>query len=305
MKLPLLSARPALAARPSGLALAARGGARAGRAAARARRTDPVVARVNGDRDPRRAISRWPRRTSAATCRQMTPEAKRDYLDHLSSTDMMLVAKAAEAKKLGDTDGFQAQARLYAHQAPDGAAAAERGQGRGHRRRDAQGLRRGDRADEARSRRCARATSWSRPRTRRRRSSAELEEGRGLRRARQGEVEGSGLGRRRRSRLSSPRTRWCRNSPRSPSSSTRAQISDPVKSQFGWHVIKVEDKRERQPPEFEQVKDQIENFLVRKAQSELIAKLRAEAKIETRRRAGSPRRRRPPRRPHAPAGQKK
>jgi peptidyl-prolyl cis-trans isomerase C len=60
----------------------------------------------------------------------------------------------------------------------------------------------------------------------------------------------------------------------------KGQISDPIKTQFGWHVLKVEDKRMREPPPFDQVKGQIEQFASRKAQVDLITKLRTGAKIE-------------------------
>ena len=60
----------------------------------------------------------------------------------------------------------------------------------------------------------------------------------------------------------------------------KGQISGPVKTQFGWHVLKVEDKRTRKPPEYDKVKDQLQAIVMRKAQSDLISKLRASAKVE-------------------------
>jgi len=60
----------------------------------------------------------------------------------------------------------------------------------------------------------------------------------------------------------------------------KGKFSEPVKTQFGWHVLLVEDKRKKPAPQFDQVKPQLERFVVRKAQMDLVSKLRAEAKIE-------------------------
>jgi peptidyl-prolyl cis-trans isomerase C len=68
----------------------------------------------------------------------------------------------------------------------------------------------------------------------------------------------------------------------------KGQVSGPVKTQFGWHVLKVEDKRMREPPPFDKVRGEIEEFATRKAQTDLVKKLRADAKIERLDRATEP-----------------
>jgi peptidyl-prolyl cis-trans isomerase C len=58
------------------------------------------------------------------------------------------------------------------------------------------------------------------------------------------------------------------------------KISEPVKSQFGWHVIKVEEKRTKPIPAFEEMREQIDTYLARKAQQDVILRLRQDAKVE-------------------------
>ena len=61
---------------------------------------------------------------------------------------------------------------------------------------------------------------------------------------------------------------------------TKGQLSEPVKSQFGWHVIRLEDRRTKPAPDFAAVKPQIDQYLERKAQQDIIVALRDNAKVE-------------------------
>ncbi|MDO8904603.1 peptidylprolyl isomerase [Hydrogenophaga sp.] len=54
----------------------------------------------------------------------------------------------------------------------------------------------------------------------------------------------------------------------------------PVKSQFGWHVIRVDDIREAQLPAFEEVKPQIEQQMTQQKMAEFQQSLRDKAKVE-------------------------
>jgi len=54
----------------------------------------------------------------------------------------------------------------------------------------------------------------------------------------------------------------------------------PVQTQFGWHVIKLEDTRETSPPPFEQVKQQVSNGVMQKKLQTYVDGLKKTAKIE-------------------------
>ena len=54
----------------------------------------------------------------------------------------------------------------------------------------------------------------------------------------------------------------------------------PVQSQFGWHVIKLDDTRELKVPPFEEVKAQLQQRLQQQSIKKAIDELRAKAKIE-------------------------
>ena len=55
---------------------------------------------------------------------------------------------------------------------------------------------------------------------------------------------------------------------------------EPVKSQFGWHIIKLDDVRDLKVPSFEELKPQIQQRLQQQSIQEYIADLRSKAKIE-------------------------
>ncbi len=60
----------------------------------------------------------------------------------------------------------------------------------------------------------------------------------------------------------------------------KGKVSAPVKTDFGWHLIKLEDKRDRNPPSFDEVKDQIKASLVQSNLQTSILEMRKAAKIE-------------------------
>ena len=55
---------------------------------------------------------------------------------------------------------------------------------------------------------------------------------------------------------------------------------EPVKSQFGYHVIRLDDVRDAQLPKLEEVKPQIAQQLVQVKMTKFQEELRSKAKVE-------------------------
>jgi peptidyl-prolyl cis-trans isomerase C len=58
-------------------------------------------------------------------------------------------------------------------------------------------------------------------------------------------------------------------------------VDEPVETQFGWHVIKVTDKRTQEPNSFEEMEDQLRQQVRQEAVQSIIADLREGAEVET------------------------
>ena len=239
--------------------------------------TDPVVAKVNGT-DIRESDLKAAEEDIGSQLPPMAPEAKKDYLITYVG-DMILVSKAAEVKKLGDTDDFKRRLALARTKLLMEALLQNEAKtavtDEAMKKVYADAIKDVGNEQEVSARHIL-VESEDEAKT----VSADLKKGGDFAAIAKEKSKDPG------SKDTGGDLGFFTKDQMVPEFAEAAfkldkgQVSDPVKSQFGWHVIRVDDKRTKQPPAFEQVREQIENFVQRKAQADLIQKLRADAKIE-------------------------
>jgi peptidyl-prolyl cis-trans isomerase C len=248
---------------------------------------DPVVAKVNGTEIHQSDLA--VAEEEAGQLPPMSPDAKKDYLVQFIS-DMILVSKAAEAKKMGDTPEFKrkiafTREKLLMEQLLTDTAKSALTDDAMHKVYDEAVKQMGQEQEVHARHILIRAAAGDDKASKdaedkikavivRLKSGEDFEKvAKEVTEDPSGKANGGDLG-------------YFSKEQMVPEFSDTAfkldkgQISEPVKTQFGWHVIKVEDKRLKPMPKFEEVKPQIEQYVTRKAQAELVTSLRASAKIE-------------------------
>jgi peptidyl-prolyl cis-trans isomerase C len=60
----------------------------------------------------------------------------------------------------------------------------------------------------------------------------------------------------------------------------KGEVSEPFETQFGWHVVKIDDRREQPAPSFDAVKDRVRAAIIHRKAEQAAADLRRQATIE-------------------------
>ena len=60
----------------------------------------------------------------------------------------------------------------------------------------------------------------------------------------------------------------------------KGEVGEPVETQFGWHLVRVDERRRKPPPAFETVKDQVVAAMIHRKAQQIAADLRGKAQIE-------------------------
>ncbi len=271
--------------------------ATSGMASAQAPAPDPVIAKVNGV-EIRQSDLTIAEEDIGRDMPANDEAGKRDYLVNYL-TDMLLTAKAAEAKKIPDTADFKQRLAFVRNKALMEAVLAQEsktavtepalrkiyddatktmgGQQEVHARHIL--FRVNDPNDQAASKAAEDKVKSTIDRVKKGEDFATL--AKSLTEDPSGKQDGGDLG-------YFTREQMVPEFSEVAFKLEKGQVSEPVKTQFGWHVLKVEDKRMREPPPFDKVRGEIEQFASRKAQVDLVTKLRADAKIERLDKAAEP-----------------